>query len=353
MKKTLTPLLFLLTMFACCFNAHASNPTVTAMPGVTICIGTCDSLKAQASGGTAPYTYSWSAYGTPSSSSVCPVNTTTYTVIATDHNGLNSAPATVKITVNPPLEVVPSYGGSVCPGSTFPLNATGSGGNGSYSYTWLPSANLSNPNIPNPVASPTSTTTYTVIVQDNCGTPPDSTYSTVTVLPKLFVATLSTDSAGCVPFCAHFHNNTSNSCVYAVWDFGDGHAAQGCDSASHCYPVPGTYSVTTTVTDNNGCQGSNTIQVFALSCTGIQESEWPDQDVKLFPNPFTDQLNLHFDTSDLNRTITLYDALGKKVLAAAATEQAPVLNLASLPSGIYFLQIHSRKENIIRKINKL
>ncbi len=58
---------------------------------------------------------------------------------------------------------VPVAGPSIyaCPGVSTQLDASLSGGN---SYVWTPATGLSNPLIANPVASPTTTTTYTVSV---------------------------------------------------------------------------------------------------------------------------------------------------------------------------------------------
>src|SRR5690606_16660124 len=42
-------------------------------------------------------------------------------------------------------------------------------GSGGVSYTWSPNTNLSNPFVPNPIASPTSTITYTLTAVDPNG----------------------------------------------------------------------------------------------------------------------------------------------------------------------------------------
>jgi len=60
--------------------------------------------------------------------------------------------------------------GSVCYGSTSQLNAVPSGGLAPFTYEWSPSASLSNAGIANPVASPLTTTTYTVTITDALGT---------------------------------------------------------------------------------------------------------------------------------------------------------------------------------------
>ncbi len=58
---------------------------------------------------------------------------------------------------------------SICAGETsqFTANATGGCNNGTMNYSWSPATGLSNPNIANPVASPTTTTTYVVTATES------------------------------------------------------------------------------------------------------------------------------------------------------------------------------------------
>lgn len=65
-------------------------------------------------------------------------------------------------------------------------------------YSWVPTLSLSNPNIANPVATPTETTTYTVTVSDGTC----STSDTVTILVQPTPSALSIVPAGPVAFCA-------------------------------------------------------------------------------------------------------------------------------------------------------
>ncbi len=54
----------------------------------------------------------------------------------------------------------------ICPGGQLQLELSGG-----QSYSWSPIEGLSNPNIPNPIASPSETTTYIVEVTDECNVP--------------------------------------------------------------------------------------------------------------------------------------------------------------------------------------
>ncbi|HTB07313.1 MAG TPA: hypothetical protein VK806_10210, partial [Bacteroidia bacterium] len=150
----------------------------TTSAPVTICIGQTATLTATAVGGTSPYTFTWSNGTTASSDPVTPATTTTYTVNTVDVNGCPGAPVPVVVTVNPALSVVAGAPQAMCPGGIVNLSATGSGGDGVYTYTWNP---ITVPATGSPVtANPAVTTIYTVTVQDGCGTPQATATETVT-----------------------------------------------------------------------------------------------------------------------------------------------------------------------------
>jgi gliding motility-associated-like protein len=135
-----------------------------------ICKG--DSVLLQPSGCT---NYSWSPPTGLSATNIAnpfasPTSTTTYYVVATDSN---SCPITLNdsIIVN---VIINPY--TVAPETTIILGTSvGIYANGGISYLWAPSASLNNNAIPDPIASPTLTTTYYVtITHDNGCTSIDS-----------------------------------------------------------------------------------------------------------------------------------------------------------------------------------
>lgn len=155
-----------------CFDCSV-NPTVTTNGGA-ICAGSCFNLSASATAGTGPYSYSWlpNIGNGAGPFSVCPTSTTTYTVTSTDVNGL-TATDTATVVVNPLPSVTAGSGTSICQGSSTNLSASGG-----VSYSWSPSTGLDNPNVANPTATPSVTTTYTVSAADANGC---SNTATVTV----------------------------------------------------------------------------------------------------------------------------------------------------------------------------
>jgi len=260
-------------------------PPVTLSPGPppTICIGACTTLTAVGAGGTPGYTYVWAQGATVlASTTVCPLVTTTYTATIVDSHGCVAPPVNITVIVNPPLEVVASGANTICPGSSTVLGAVGSGGNGGpYTYNWMPPTGLSSTTVANPTASPTVTTTYTVIVNDNCGTPTDSDYVTVTLYPLPIVNFTSVDTVKCAPVCATFTGTSNPACASATWTFGDGATGSGCNTVVHCYNTAGNYPVTYNVIDIHGCKGSQTINNF------INALPVPDPNFSASPQPTT------------------------------------------------------------------
>lgn len=231
-------------------------PLVTVTPPATqtICIGQNASLQATGGGGVGNYVYDWQPgpmTGNPVS--VNPVVTSTYTVTATDANGCVSAPSQVTVTVNPPLAVVPSPGVTICPGNSTTLTAVGGGGDGNFTYSWQPGG-LNGSSV---TVTPNATTTYTVTVTDGCGTPAATGTVTITVQGVNAVVFAATDpTSGCGPLCVTFANSTPNT-ASVLWNFGDNTTSTSA-SPVHCFTT-GTYNISLTITDVNGCVGSSTL----------------------------------------------------------------------------------------------
>ena len=138
-------------------------PTVDAGTSTAICSGTTTVLNGSGAAG-----YVWSPGATLSSTTISnptasATTTTTYTMVGTDGNGCSSTDS-VTITVNPLPTIDAGASLSICPGASTTLNATGG-----VNYLWTPAATLDNAAIANPVATPSSATTYTVTGTDANG----------------------------------------------------------------------------------------------------------------------------------------------------------------------------------------
>jgi len=114
-----------------------------------------------------PYTWNLgdgSATTTLSSISHTYANNGTYTLTftAADLNGCTSSKSSTISVFNFTTSVVNSA--SLCYGATTTLNATGG-----TSYVWSPALSLNDPNVSNPISSPSVSTVYTVSIINNSG----------------------------------------------------------------------------------------------------------------------------------------------------------------------------------------
>jgi gliding motility-associated-like protein len=152
-----------------------SNVTVIAVAGndSTFCQNGAFSLDGSASVSSPTATYGW--YQLPSASPFSnaitvpvtpPIGTTTFVLMVQENGCTDSDTLSLTSNVPPVVDAGPNftltiYTSTVIGGS--PTSATG------VSYTWSPAFSLDNANIPNPTASNTVNTAYTVTVTDANG----------------------------------------------------------------------------------------------------------------------------------------------------------------------------------------
>ncbi|MEM6346893.1 MAG: PKD domain-containing protein [Bacteroidota bacterium] len=142
--------------------AVRDNPVAQIANIDPICIG--DSRQFQASGGT---NYSWDPLSDLDNPAVSdpiatPNQTTTYTVTVTDDFGCSDQES-ITLTVNPLPDIMAmAEADTICEGEQVQLLASGA-----LTYSWSLPDQLSNPNIPDPIATPiTRNTTYLVTGTD-------------------------------------------------------------------------------------------------------------------------------------------------------------------------------------------
>jgi len=224
-------------------------PTVNAGNDVTICANASTRLNAAGA-----ISYTWSPTAGLSNPNIAnpivnPSNTTTYTVTGTDINGCTN---TDQITVFVMESTGISTGNDVtiCEGNIVQLNAIG-GSN----YVWSPAIGLNNPNIANPIATPTATTTYTVTGVSTNGCPAIDTVTIfVTPRPEVIACEDKTICRGeSVQLIATTHAQYSWSPTNTLLN-----PTSGTPTA---FPTE-TTTYTVTVTDENGCTDTDEVVVF-------------------------------------------------------------------------------------------
>lgn len=181
-----------------------------------------------------------------------------------------------------------SSNATICNGQSSSLSASAVSGTPPYTFTWSPSGSLVNPNSSNPVASPSTTTTYTVIVDDQGGQCKDTGFVTVTV------PTVSVSISGVNTICSGQSTTlTATGANSYAWsptgslNFSNISNPVATPSVSVNYSVIGTgansctatatYSVTVNTTPTVTITGTNTIcngASTSLSASGASTYVW-------------------------------------------------------------------------------
>ena len=228
------------------------KPIANAGNDVSICFGLSTVLNA--SGG---ISFSWTPGGSLNSSTVfnptaTPASTTNYIVTVTDANGCTATDA-VLVSVNP-ANVTISNNTSICPGDSVSLLVTGG-----VTYQWTPPSGLSGTTLANPIATPTSTTTYSVVVTDSNGCTQEKTV-TVTVNPVPVADFSATPTSGDKPLTVHFTNNSTGANFYD-WHFGNDSTSILQNPTDQIYDSTGTFYATLVVANSFGCLDSETVEI--------------------------------------------------------------------------------------------
>ncbi len=236
------------------------NLGVSAGNDKSMCVG--DSVQLDGSGAAV---YFWSPTNTLSCFTCAnpyasPPATTTYTVSINGPGGCTAIDsATVTVYQHFDLHAGPDT--TVCPGNSVQLHA-----NGAVSYSWQPTTGLSDPNISNPLATPSQITTYYLSAVDSHGCNQlDST--TVKIFPSPpTVQVTPHDTTICIGGYAEFHVHGAGN--YS-WSPPQDLTCATCANVIATPPSSVTYTVTSI--DSNGCDaGSDTARVnIDLSCSHI------------------------------------------------------------------------------------
>ena len=135
---------------------------------------------------------------------------------------------------------------------------------GGISYSWSPTIGLNNPNISNPIASPTSTTTYTVLVSGAGGcSSSDAVVITVNELPIPTIAGPGEVCSGVadITYTTEVGMNNYSWSITQNGSITSGGTVTD-NSVVVDWPNAGAATLTVNYSDNNGCQALNPSEYF-------------------------------------------------------------------------------------------
>lgn len=210
---------------------------------------------------------------------------------------------------------------SICYGDTVQLQAAGAD-----TYEWAPAGSLSDPFVSNPLAFPTQTTTYYVLMRDRAGCEYRDSVR-VTVLPFEPVSI----EVETVPSCAATNGirlkavGGLESYTYE-WHMGDGTVLEGATPEVYFYTKGGTYDVVLLV---------NTGDCIAKLKQQVQIEEKPLPPNVITPNG--DGINDVLVLPETGSQLRVVNRWGKTVYES--TDYRNDWGGDSLPSGVYFFHV--------------
>jgi hypothetical protein len=259
-------------------SATASTSTVTVNPGLSVsagsnspaCTGGTISLTSTPTGGTTPYTYTWSGPSSFSASTQNPTRTSAvagfagaYNVTVSDANGC-SGTATTNVVVNQGVSISASSNTPVCVGSSLNLSSTPTGGTSPYNYTWSGPASFAPGNVQNPTranAQLTHAGTYNVTITDaNLCSATTSTAVVVNPTPSI---TAGSNSPVCSGLTLNLTSTPSGGTpgYTFTWSGPSSYSAssQNATRTNTIVAYSGSYVVT--VSDVNSCTATASVSV--------------------------------------------------------------------------------------------
>lgn len=239
-----------------------ANPVITDLSASTteLCADDTVIISSTITDGLGPFEYIWTPVSVASDQTNfedVPADTTTYSLVINDANGCSSdtSDVTVNVKERPVVDPVSLSPAGICFGDSTTLEANHSGGSGSgYIYEWAPSASLSATDIFNPIAKPTDTTTYSLVVTDGSGCSSDTGFVTVNVWEKPIVSAISAPDSIC--FEEDFDLSATVDPAGGSFDYlwlGNGLSATDVANPNATPDTDGDLIYELVVTDPNGC----------------------------------------------------------------------------------------------------
>ena len=216
---------------------------------------------------------------------------------------------------------------TICEGDSVTL-----GTNTTFNYTWTPANGLSCTDCPNPVASPSTTTTYLLEVSNGSASVFDSV--TVSILPAPSTPDITQIDAFVLQTSA-----SSNLQWYV-----NGIPLAGETGQTLEVMVNGAYTVV--ASNSNGC--SSTSLPFPVGNVGVDAPAAADQ-LRVWPNPVTEYLVMDVPEG-LWVNVLIYDTHGRLVRQHTQVANGQSVDIGELPKGVYWVRLENGAANTVTKV---
>ena len=303
--------------------------TITTSGSTTFCMGDSVTLTAINLGA-----YNWSPTA-DTTQSITVFTSGNYNVNIIDSNSCSNN-GVQSVTVNPLPNVNAGFDLNVCSGDSIQFNATGAN-----TYTWNTQTTLTDSTIANPLAFPSTQTTYWVIGEDVNGCKKtDSILVAVSVSPFASMSnssgndTLDLDlpNGGDI----QFFSTLSSNAVGFTWDFGDG----GSDNAAnpiYTYTGPGVFTVML-IASNGGCTDTTYATITVVQTISIADNDLSSL-INIYPNPANNNINISLNSFQNDALfISIYNSMGQLIsIPKINNRNSLVIDTKTFAEGVYVI----------------
>lgn len=193
-----------------------------------------------------------------------------YTVMMLDSNycGIDTAFVTINIVPPPTVDVIASPN-PVCAGDPVNFNETTAGGANYFEWDFDDGNGFNATSAGDQsfafIIQGVYNVSYAASIQGATAGCADTATVAVTVLPSPTAAFTLDQHAACTSLTTD-PTNTSTNAVNFLWDFGDGTTDTQSDPPPHTYAAAGTYVITLTAANNQGCDDvtTDTVHVYSV-----------------------------------------------------------------------------------------
>ena len=74
--------------------------------------------------------------------------------------------------------------------------------------------------------------------------------------------------------------------------------------------------------------------------------------MKIYPNPASDQIAIETSATPTNRTISISNLNGQQLITRQISEPKTVIDISTMPSGVYFIRVTNDRTVEVGKIMK-
>ncbi len=248
-------------------------------------------------------TYLWSTGATTQTISVTLGGT--YSVTITAINGCTATDAITLTAISKPI-INLGNDAALCGAPTKVLNA----GNPGSTYLWSTGATTSSITI-------AAAGTYSVLVTNSAGC-----FASDTIVIKVGTVAVSTFTT--LQILITHEVNFIPASVFGShsWDFGQAGATSNSPTPAYNYGAAGSYQVTHTFTNSDGCMSTTTQTVIVDKTIGFAEQFFSAFSYQVYPNPMQNETRITYELKERSAVqVNVFDVLGRKIVEAVNATQ--------------------------------